>query len=147
MKREYVAVIAAILGILLVICVDRGYSACPEGFVLETNSAGKQNCRNPTCDMGVNLYGEYIDTNGASLPQPSDFYGGIENYMKDFSGMPRPRGKGPDGKWVGWSTGAIQCPPDPIGLHPNPEWPCGFDYCKEPVANVVPASPTNIQLK
>lgn len=121
--------------------VSNAALSCPEGFNLETNAKGEQNCRNSICDSGLNLYGEYVDTKGASLPQPYDFYGGIEKSMKDFSGMPRPKVKGPDGKWVGWSAGAIQCPPDKIGLHPNPDWPCGFDYCLSGITVI--SSPVN----
>lgn len=120
-------------------------TTCPEGFVLETNAVGQQNCRNLACDSGINMYGEHVDGTWVG-PQPSDFYGGIERYIKDFAGMPKPKVKGPDGKWVGWSVGAIQCPPDPIGLHPNPDWPCGFDYCDKQVQNM-PALPTNLNIR
>lgn len=133
-----------IICLILIFAKDAFPMVCTEGFILETNVKGEQNCRNQICDAGINLYGESIDMKGASLPQPQDFYGNYDN-AKDFHGMPRPKVKGPDGKWVGWSIGAVQCPPDPIGLHPNPDWPCGFDYCKDEMGKLT--APLNFRLK
>ena len=39
--------------------------------------------------------------------------------------------------------GAYQCPPDPLGLHPNPLWNCGFDFCSGIPIN---QNPANIQI-
>lgn len=103
--------------LLALIMVGTAYGACPEGFVLEQNELG-QNCRNPACDMGTNLIGVIPD---AALPF----------VMVDFVGMPRPR-------VGGWSVGPFQCPPDPLNIHPNPDWPCGTDYC--------PGSPKNVRV-
>ena len=87
-----------------------GTGACPEGFVLEQNELG-QNCRNTACDAGENL---------SHL-----------GMTHDMAGMPLPQ-------TGGWTIGAYQCPPDPLGIHPNPAWPCGFDYC--------PGAPRNIRV-
>lgn len=100
-----------------VIMAGTAYGACPEGFVLEQNELG-QNCRNPACDMGLNLF--------EVLPEKAWAF--IE---RDGAGMPHP-------KVGGWSVGVYQCPPDPLGLHPNPDWPCGTDYC--------PGSPKNVRV-
>jgi hypothetical protein len=129
--RLYISIVA-----LIVLLASASFAAtCPDGFNLETNSSGQQWCRNPTCDAGENLYGSAIDQ---SLP--------VDTLpTKDMGGMPLPKGKDPDGKWVGWTIGAYQCPPDPIGLHPNPEWPCGFDYCPEQ-SGPPPGCPVNIRI-
>ena len=98
-----------ILYILAVIPLLIGWT-CPEGFVLEQNELGA-NCRNPVCDAGENLYSIGI--------------------THDRAGMPLP-------KTGGWTIGAYQCPPDPLGIHPNPDWPCGFEYC--------PHAPTGLRI-
>ena len=117
--------------LLLVLGGSVSAQTCPTGFILEKNN-DKYNCRNPACDAGLNFYGESVDTGTPMLPDMD----------KDFDGMPRPKVKGPDGKWVGWTIGAYQCPPDTIGLHPNPDWPCGFDYCPKNK----PAKPINLKI-
>lgn len=99
---------------------------CPSGFKLEQNELG-MNCRNMACDWAINLYGEAVDA-GQPYTMP----------IVDIYGMPLPKGKDANGKWVGWSIGAVQCPPDPLNIHPNTEWPCGTDYC--------PGVPKNIRI-
>lgn len=106
---------------------------CEPGFVLE-QVGDKYNCRNPICDAGFNFYGDAID-NKTSVPV---------FMLTDTNGMPRPIVKDATGKWVGWSMGAYQCPPDPIGIHPNPAWPCGFDYC--PKDKQKPTAPKNLRM-
>lgn len=106
---------------------------CEPGFVLE-QVGDKYNCRNPVCDAGFNFYGDAID-NKTSVPV---------FMLLDKNGMPRPIVKDINGKWVGWSMGAYQCPPDPIGLHPNPAWPCGFDYCPNDLQK--PTAPKNLRI-
>lgn len=105
---------------------------CDDGFVLE-QVGNKYNCRNPICDAGFNFYGDAID-NKISVPV---------FMLNDKNGMPRPIVKDTTGKWVGWTIGAYQCPPDPIGLHPNPAWPCGFNYCPSDLQK--PSAPKNLR--
>ena len=88
-----------------------GEYTCEKGFVLEQKD-GKYNCRNPFCDAGLNMYGDAIDNGKPAL----------ELLLFDKDGKARPKVKGPDGKWVGWTIGAYQCPPDPLGVHPNPDY-------------------------
>jgi len=104
---------------------------CDSGFVLEEN-AGQYNCRNPICDLGDNMYGVAIDSGQIFDPI----------LATDADGMPRPFGKDSNGQWVGWTVGAFQCPPDPIGRHPNPSWPCGYDYCPKDK----PQKPINLRI-
>lgn len=68
--------------------------------------------RNIACDAGANLACEI-----ENLPTEMLF---------DMDGMPHPRDCA-----VGWTIGAMQCPPD--AEHPNPYWPeaCGNDYCPD----------------
>lgn len=58
-------------------------------------------------------------------------YGEVDDMgmTHDMAGMPLP----PTG---GWTIGAYQCPPDPLNIHPNPAWPCGYDYCLGAPRNV-----------
>lgn len=77
------------------------------------------------------MYGEAVDA--GQTPDPL--------LLTDRDGMPRPKVMGPDGKWVGWTIGAYQCPPDSLGIHPNPDWLCGYDYCP-----TVPRPPENIRI-
>ena len=107
---------------------------CDTGFTLEENG-GLYNCRNAVCDAGENMYGSAVDA--GQTPEPL--------LLTDRDGMPRPKIKDATGKWVGWTIGAYQCPPDPIGLHPNPDWPCGYDYC--PQDGNKPNQPTGIRVQ
>ena len=106
--------IAFFTAVIVMLAAAIGYCetyTCEKGFVLEQKD-GKANCRNPFCDSGINFYGDAIDTGKPVL----------EFLMTDKNGKARPKVKGPDGKWVGWTIGAYQCPPDPLGVHPNPDY-------------------------
>lgn len=110
-KIALMILVAFLVILLFMITASRAEWTCEKGFVLEQKD-GKYNCRNPLCDAGFNFYGDAIDNNKPILTF----------LLLDKDGKVRPKVKGPDGNWVGWTIGAYQCPPDPLGVHPNPDY-------------------------